>query len=199
MTDDELKKWNEARLELFAGAKIPPHALAAILHDTRRMDFDRAMRALPIYRAARPYRGFYAVDWARHYEQTRTDDANAGRTDGAAARAAAARLDDEQRVESDKLAEIARYRAIPPAVREDARVKLAGLGWPMRDESRAWRLIVIMWHRGEDVSSILHPSKLCRALPEEKERHRLTRDETIRELRALIHGAQLRIEELEAA
>ena len=198
VTDDEIRKWNDLRLELFAGARIPPHTLAAILHDARRLDFDRAMRALPIYRAQKPYRGFYAVDWARAYDMTAP--VAAGGTGRAASRAPAP-CDDErsemERVESDKRREIDDYMRVPPDRRREARTKLESLGWPMNDDSRAWRMIVTKWHRGEDVSSIHHPSKLCRSLPEQKTA-RVSRDELRRELEALIKGAQWRIAELDA-
>jgi hypothetical protein len=197
MTDDELRQWNDLRLQLFAGCKIPPHTLAAILHDARLLDFDRAMRALPIYRAAKPYRGFYVHDWARHYNQTSARTESQGRTDGAAARAAAAREEESNEVEREKLAEIRAYEAIPPAKRLEAREKLAHLGWPTVDGSRAWRIIVTMWHRGSDVSGLLHPTKLCKALPDKKD-IRVSREELRRELLALIDGAQRRLAEIDA-
>ena len=197
MTDDEIRKWNDLRLQLFAGAKIPPHTLSAILHDARLLDFDRAMRALPIYRAAKPYRGFYAADWARHYEQTRPPAAEAGRTDGSAARAAAALQQEIDEVEREKAAEIRAYEAIPPAKRLEAREKLAYLGWPTVDGSRAWRIIVTMWHRGADVSMIMHPTKLCKALPDAKSAS-VSRAELRREFEAMIVHARMRIAELDA-
>jgi hypothetical protein len=198
VNDEELKRWNDARLELFAGAKLPPHALAAILHDTRRMEYDRAIRALAAYRAERPYRGFYAVDWARHYNATRPLSAASDRTDGGGT-AAASRREDEQRELSDrdKAIEIRDYNALTPAVRDQARTELASLGWPMRDHSRAWRIIVLNWARGVDVSAWLHPSRLCKALPDAKS-VTVSREELRRELLALIQGAHMRIEELEA-
>jgi hypothetical protein len=202
MDDEQLKRWNEERVKLFAGARIPPHTLAAILHDARRLDFETAMRALPIYRAAKPYRGFYAVDWARHYEQCRAITA-AGRTDRAQERAPAARWQDEEderhSVEADKRREIAEYERIPAAARERARTALASLGWPTRDDSRAWRMIVIKWHRGEDVSSMLHPSRLCSALPEQRVSATLTREERARELRAMMLSIQVQLRQLEEA
>ena len=164
------------------------------------MDFDRAMRALAAYRAQRPYRGFYAVDWARHYEATRPPAAAADRTDGGGT-AAASRREDQQRefAELDKADEIRQYNALSAAVRVQARVVLSHLGWPMRDESRAWRLIVLEWSKGTDVSGWLHPSRLCQAMPNASDRHTVSKSELIGELRALIKGAQNRIEELEAA
>ena len=197
MTDEELCQWNDLRLRLFAGCKLPPNLLAAILHDARRLDFDRAMRALPIYRAAKPYKGFYVHDWIKHYDQTRALPESQGRTDGAAARAAAAREEEFIEVERQKLAEARDYAAIPPAKRLQAREELAYLGWPTVDSSRAWRIIVTMWHRGEDVSGLLHPSKLCERLPEKKD-SMVSRAELRRELVALIDGATRRIAELDA-
>jgi hypothetical protein len=197
MTDEELREWNDYRLQLFAGCRIPPNTLAAILHDARRLDFDRAMRALPIYRAAKPYKGFYVHDWNSHYQQTSALPESQGRTDGAAARAAAAREEEVVEVELQKLAEARAYAAIPPADRLKAREQLAYLGWPTVDNSRAWRIIVTMWHRGEDVSSLMHPSKLCKSLPEAKD-SRISREEMRRELLAIIAGAKQRLAEIDA-
>jgi len=196
MDDAELKSWNDERVRLFAGARIPPHALAAILHDARRLDYETAMRALPIYRAAKPYRGFYAVDWARHYEQSRIPTAT-GRTDRALMGAPAARSDDEEReqADADKAREIRDYNALDAKVRQEAADKLGYLGWSPSADSRAWRMIVLMWHRGEDVTKFFHPSRLCGNLPEAK-RTTVSRDELIGELRAIITGARWRLEEM---
>lgn len=194
MSDDELKLWNDERLRLFEGARIPPHALAAILHDTRNMDFARAMRALVIYRAAKPYRGFYAVDWARHYNMTAPADA--GGTGRAASRAPAPREEDHierERVAADKAREIERYNALPASTREEARAALAHLGWEINDHSRAWRILVLRWSAGEDVSGCLHPSRLCSALPERRERAQASRDQIVSELRVMLESVRAQL------
>lgn len=199
MTDDEIKQWNDLRLELFAGVKMPDYALAAVLHDLRKKNFDRAMRALPIYRAKRPYKGFYAVDWDKVYDQTSSLPPRDG-TDRPAAPPAARPWEEQERekADKDKRDEVRRFLAISAERREEAAKALAHLGWPQSEQSRAWRMLVILWDRGEDVSGCYHPTKLCRGAVEEKRQVFLTREERIRELEALIKGSTWELERLKA-
>jgi hypothetical protein len=194
MTNEELKEWNDTRLRLFAGAKLPPHTLAAILHDARRLDFDTAMRALPIYRAARPYRGFYPIDWARHYDQARRAD---GRTEVAQERAPAAVDEGAWREESkaDQRREIDAYRRLSTEQREAAATALAGWGYQPSDSSRAWRFIAVAWTRGEDVGRYRLHRDLDAGPPERGYR---TRAEQIDDAVALREVAQSRIDTLMA-
>lgn len=197
MTPEQIREWNDLRLELFAGVKLPDYALAAILHDLRTKDYDRAMRALPIYRAKRPFKGFYAVDWERVYQQTSRVSPADG-TDRAGSPAARSWEEQErEKAEADKRREVREYLAIPESRREEAIVQLRHLGWTPSNESRAWRMLVILWHRGEDVSSMYHPTKLgAGSVVEEKRQVFLTREERIRELEALIKGSTWELERL---
>ena len=191
MTDEELKEWNDTRLRLFAGAKLPPHTLAAILHDARRLDFETAMRALPIYRAAKPYRGFYPIDWARHYDSVRTAG---GRTEVAPERAPAAadvRWEDDAR--ADKRRELDAYRRLTAAQRDAAAKALAGWGYKPSDSSRAWRFIAVAWTRGEDVGPYRLHAELGSSLSERGYR---TRAEQIQDAVELRDAAQQRIDTL---
>jgi hypothetical protein len=150
MTKDELSAWIARRAELFPGLRIPAFAEAAIVHDTTPLEFDTAMVALEAYSREKPFRGFYLDGWMRHYAAAK---AHRARTDsGRAAAAAAAReKDEDERALDDQRREWREYRALPADVIDRATKALHDIGYPPDETNRAWRFIVLAWHRGEDV------------------------------------------------
>ena len=114
----------------------------------------------------------------------------------AAAAAAAALHPDELERERDmvyeeKQREVEAYRAIPADRLKQAFRELAYLNLPMRETSRDWRLAVVDWYQGKDVSMYrLHSSPFgseARRVPQLADSH------------VLIMELRNRISELEAA
>lgn len=195
MTDQELTEWTARRAELFPNLRIPSHANAAILHDTRGMDFDIAMQALKAYSEAKPYRGFWLTDWMRHYDKARTERGDRQTDSGlrAAAAAVAEREKDEQAIREQQ-AEIDAYRRLPPETIDRATKALENIGYQPDPRSRAWRFIVLAWSRGEDVEPYrVYPEPMQRKIAGSIR----TLAEQISDLRGVIHAAELQIGLLE--
>lgn len=194
MTDEELKSWTDRRAVLFPNLKVPAHANAAIMHDTRKMDYDTAMAALEAYAVAKPYRGFWLADWMRHYDRARTERSERQTDSGlkAAAAALAERNEREQAIR-DQQAEIAAYARLSPDVIERAMTELKDIGYHPDPRSRAWRFIVLAWDRGEDVGKY--------RVDREKVNGSISRtvrtiSEQIADLRCLIASSETQLERL---
>ena len=201
MTPQELELFHERRSSLFS-SQIPIHVIASISYDCASLDYERSILALIRYREERPYKGFFLDRFKHHYRSTATDGRTDGRTDGqplraaAAAAAAAALHPDELERERDlvfeeKQREVEAYRAIPADRLKQAFRELKHLGLPMRETSRDWRLAVVDWYQGKDVSMYqLHSSPFgseARRVPQMAESH------------VLIMELRNRISELEVA
>ena len=201
MTPQELEQFHERRSSLFS-SQIPIHVIASISYDCASLDYERSILALIRYREEKPYKGFFLDRFKHHYRSTATDGRTDGRTDGqplraaAAAAAAAALHPDELERERDlvfeeKQREVEAYRAIPADRLKQAFRELKYLGLPMRETSRDWRLAVVDWYQGKDVSMYrLHSSPFgseARRVPQMAESH------------VLIMELRNRVSELEAA
>jgi hypothetical protein len=201
VTPQELELFHERRSSLFS-SQIPIHVIASISYDCASLDYERSILALIRYREERPYKGFFLDRFKHHYRSTATDGRTDGRTDGqplraaAAAAAAAALHPDELERERDlvfeeKQREVEAYRAIPADRLKEAFRELKHLNLPMRETSRDWRLAVVDWYQGKDVSMYqLHSSPFgseARRVPQMAESH------------VLIMELRNRISELEVA
>lgn len=161
VTPQELEQFHERRTSLFS-AQIPIHVISSISYDCASLDYERSILALIRYREEKPYKGFFLDRYKHHYRSIATD----GRTDGrleAAAAAAALHPDELEReralVFEEKQGEVEAYRAIPADRLKQAFRELAYLNLPMRETSRDWRLAVVDWYQGKDVSMYrLHSS-----------------------------------------
>ena len=201
MTPQELESFHERRSSLFS-SQIPIHVIASISYDCASLDYERSILALIRYREEKPYKGFFLDRFKHHYRSTATDGRTDGRTDGqplraaAAAAAAAALHPDELERErnmvfEEKQREVEAYRAIPADRLKQAFRELKYLNLPMRETSRDWRLAVVDWYQGKDVSHYrLHSSPFgseARRVPQMAESH------------VLIMELRNRVSELEAA
>ena len=194
VTPQELELFHERRSSLFS-SQIPIHVIASISYDCASLDYERSILALIRYREERPYKGFFLDRFKHHYRSTATDGRTDGRPLGAAAAAAALHPDELERerdmVFEEKQREVEAYRAIPADRLKEAFRELKHLNLPMRETSRDWRLAVVDWYQGKDVSMYqLHSSPFgseARRVPQMAESH------------VLIMELRNRISELEVA
>lgn len=147
MDDTEMRKWNASRRELF-DVELPAEVQARIDARIALLEYDRAMKALAVYRAEKPYKGFYLARFNYHYQllpSTETD-----RAEGPAARP-------QQSNDYDaEASERRQYAMIPQAFIADCRQWFDGWGWP--EGSRGWMLLCIDAFAGKAVEQYrCHP------------------------------------------
>ena len=140
MDDNEMRKFNASRRELF-DVELPGEVQARIDARLAQLDYERAMKALAVYRAEKPYKGFYIARFNWHYNAVPA--ASTDRADGPAARPKELNDYDAER------AERADYARIPAAFIADCRKWFEGWGW--REGSRGWMLLCIDAHAGREV------------------------------------------------
>ena len=145
MNTTEYATWSARRAELFAVA-LDARTVASIARDIPTLDFARAMSALHIYRAAKPYKGFWLEKYQACY---RTSTADTTETDSSLRAAAAQREEDEQATR-DQRDEIEAYNALPADVR--ARGEAFAATTSVGSMPRAVRFLTMWMHRGDDLS-----------------------------------------------
>lgn len=145
MDAEQMKTWHEKRESLFA-VKLPHSAISHINAQLPLLDHERAMAALVVYRAEKPYKGFYMARFNWHYQRTPS-----ARTDRAASRAAAEPADAftmEDALDSERREREA-YDALPFDFLEQCREQFAGWGWP--EGTRGWRILCLDAYVGRPV------------------------------------------------
>lgn len=140
MDDNEMRKFNASRRELF-DVELPDEVQARIDARLAQLDYERAMKALAVYRAEKPYKGFYLARFNWHYNAVPA--ASTDRADRPAARPKELKDYDAER------AERADYARIPAAFIADCRKWFDGWGW--REGTRGWMLLCIDAHAGREV------------------------------------------------
>jgi hypothetical protein len=186
MDETQMRKWNASRRELF-DVTLPEEVEAKIQRQLPALDYDRAMHALAVYRAEKPYKGFYLARFSWHYNTVPA--ASTDRAEGPAARPRQSNDYDAQASERRE------YAAIPASFIADCRQWFDGWGWP--EGSRAWMLLCIDAFNGKPVDQYR-----CNAAFGSKEYDRAERIKQAAEaydrqrLEALVCRMQARLNEL---
>lgn len=148
MDDNEMRKWNASRRELF-DVELPAEVQARIDARIAQLDYERAMKALAVYRAEKPYKGFYVARFNYHYQIVASAE-----TDRAASRPAA--LPQQLNDYDAERAERIEYARIPDTFIADCRRWFEGWGWP--EGSRGWMILCIDAYAGREVDQYrCHP------------------------------------------
>jgi hypothetical protein len=142
MTDSEIRTFHEAREIAFAGIDIPHSAISAANAQLRHMELQRCLNALPVYRAERPYKGFYMTRFNLHYlRQPATATDRAG---GAAAPTGNDDLPDGWAIDNA-------YARIPAKVLAEVSRRYSAVEWDRT--GRCWKVFAIDAAAGKDVSA----------------------------------------------
>lgn len=142
MTESEITTFHEAREIAFAGIDLPHSAISAASAQLRQMDLTRALNALPVYRAERPYKGFYMTRFNLHYlRQPATATDRAG---GAAAPTGNDDLPDGWAIDNA-------YARIPAKVLAEVSRRYPDFEWGR--SGRSWKVFAIDAAAGKDVSA----------------------------------------------
>lgn len=142
MTESEIKTFHDAREIAFAGIAIPHSAISAANAQLRHMELARALNALPVYRAERPYKGFYMTRFNLHY--LRQPAAATDRAECAAAPTGNECLPDGWAIDNA-------YARIPAQVLEQVSRQYAAVEWDR--SGRCWKVFAIDAAAGKDVSA----------------------------------------------
>lgn len=140
MDDTEMRKWNASRRELF-DVELPAEVQARIDARIALLDYERAMKALAVYRAERPYKGFFIARFNWHYQTVPA--ASTDRAEGPAARPTQSNEIDSERHER------AAYAQLPPKFIEDCREWFRDWGWA--EGSRGWVILCLDAFAGKPV------------------------------------------------
>jgi hypothetical protein len=202
MSLDEIAEFHNKRNNLFAKRDGSPlqldrETINTMAAELPRMEAAAATTALITYRAAKPYKGFWWPDYVRHYA---TAIAQRDKTDSRWGAAAACSPEDhEQRKDQDALEdqrkEIEAYSRIPMEFRERCRTRYSDMGWPIDDNNRAWRMIVLSAFAGHDVEQFrIHDNPLSPRAKARKHADEMDRQTIIEGLRIELESMRKEVE-----